>query len=281
MQRSSVDLTHGRDVTSFEVDAGRPKAVRGVLTYRSPKRAVARLFCCSYAGGSGTAFSAWRHELPEDIELCAFELPGRGGRFGEPPFRSMQAVVDHIETLLKGRLGPPFALCGHSMGAVVAFEVARRLVDSGCPPRCLLVSACSAPHLPSRRNRPLHQVPRNELIRELIRLEGLPSTALERGDYLDTFLPTIRADMECRERWISGVGDLTIPIHALGGTHDKMVSLGDLSAWQQHTSSEFVMRQFAGGHFFINTALREVVRYIGTVMRGCVDPDRSTDNRTR
>ncbi|HEY0523710.1 MAG TPA: alpha/beta fold hydrolase [Stellaceae bacterium] len=242
------------------------KTVRGIVTYRSRRSPVARLFCCSYAGGGSTAYSAWRDGLPDDIELCAFELPGRGGRFREAPLRSMSDVVDHIETLLGGRLDLPFALYGHSMGAVTALEVARRLVGNGRQPRCLVVSGCAAPHLPSRRERPLYQLPRTELLHELNRLEGLPSVMLQREDFLDTFLPTIRADMECRERWISRIDDLAIPIHALGGTHDKMVSYSDLSAWQHYTSSTFAVKQFAGGHFFINTAMHELVSYIAAVM---------------
>lgn len=239
---------------------------RGLAIYESADAPAARLFCCSYAGGSADAFDAWRSRLPADIELCAFQLPGRGGRFREPPLRSMNAVAEHILSLLKGWLNLPFVLYGHSMGAVAALEVARRLVDEGHAPKCLIVSGCAAPHLPSRRERPLHTLSRDELLKELVRLEGLPAVALERPDYIDTFLPTIRADMQCREEWLSPPGELPVPLHALGGTHDKLVPHEDLLPWKNYTSSTFVLRKFAGGHFFIKTAENEFLRYVSEVM---------------
>jgi surfactin synthase thioesterase subunit len=178
----------------------------------------------------------------------------------------MSAVVHHVAALLDGRLDLPFAFYGHSMGAVTALEVARRLVAAGLPPSCLVVSGAAAPHLPSKREHALHQLPEAELIRELIRLEGLPAIAHQRDDYFETFLPTIRADIECRERWIAEVSDLAIPIYALGGVSDRMVTRSDLSDWKEYTSGPFELRQFAGGHFFINTTTREVVTYIAAAV---------------
>jgi surfactin synthase thioesterase subunit len=160
------------------------------------------------------------------------------------------------------------------MGAVAALEVARRLVADGHAPRCLIVSGCSAPHIPSKRDRPLHTLSRDELLKELIRLEGLPALALERTDYIDTFLPTIRADMQCREEWLSHPYEFSVPIHALGGTDDKFVSQEDLLSWKNYTSSTFAMKTFTGGHFFIKTAEDDLLRHVSevTAQYCCPDP---------
>lgn len=243
---------------------------RGVVIYGGQRRPRARLFCCPYAGGSSVDFLPWRRELPDELELCVFELPGRGRRFGEPPLRSMASTVDHVHELMAGRLDIPFALYGHSMGAVTALELSARLAGAGATPLCLLVSGCAAPHLPSKRLHPLHRLDKTELIRELIRLEGLPPEVLQWIDYLDPFLPTIRADLECRETWQARVMELAIPLHVLGGASDKMVQINDLAAWQGYTSSTFAVRQFPGGHFFIKSALSEVSRYIAAAVMGAL-----------
>jgi surfactin synthase thioesterase subunit len=183
-------------------------------------------------------FAGWRHALPASLEVCAIELPGRGSRFAEPALTHMDAVVDELVRMVGDCPPAPFALFGHSMGAVVAAELARRLVELGRPPIALVASACAAPHLPIRREHVLHLLPRDALIEALIHLDGLLPIARERRDF-DTFMPTIRADLQCRETWRSTPHDLGIPVHVLTGADDGLVSKRTRGVARLHVDGVF------------------------------------------
>ncbi len=239
---------------------------RGMVQFSPVDSPSRRLICSAPAGGSSASFASWRRELPRDVDLCAFELPGRGSRYNERPLRSMVAVADHMQALLEGWMDLPFFLFGHSMGAVSALEVAKRLVRAGTGPRCLFVSGSPAPQLPLKRKAPLSRLPRDELIRALTELGGAPPGGGGRNDYYDAFLPTIRADLECREAWVSDISDICIPIIVLGGASDPFVSFDELSAWGQFTSAECTVHRFPGEHFFIDTSRRAVIDFVTTSM---------------
>ncbi|WP_176045603.1 alpha/beta fold hydrolase [Burkholderia sp. BCC1644] len=242
------------------------KLPRGLVSFSANRHPDARIFCLPYAGGSASIFAGWQHALPANIDVCAIELPGRGSRFSEAALTHMNAVVDELSRIVGDCPRVPFALFGHSMGAVIAVELARRLVDLGCRPIALVASACAAPHLPIRRDHVLHLLPRDALIDALIRLDGLPAIARERRDFIDTFMPTIRADLQCRETWRSTPRDLGIPIHVLTGTDDRLVSEADALEWHVFTSAEFSIRRFDGGHFFIHSAKQAVLDYLAAIV---------------
>ncbi|KWE59349.1 thioesterase [Burkholderia sp. MSMB2157WGS] len=247
---------------------------RGLVSFSTNGHPDARIFCLPYAGGSASVFAGWQRALPANLEVCAIELPGRGSRFSEAALTHMDVVVDELVRIVGDCPPAPFALFGHSMGAVVAVELARRLVDQGCRPIALVASACAAPHLPIRREHVLHLLPRDALIDALIRLDGLPAVARERRDFLDTFMPTIRADLQCRETWRSTPRDLGIPVHVLTGANDALVSETDALAWQVFTSVEFSTRRFDGGHFFIHSATQAVLDHLAAIVQRSLAPRR-------
>jgi len=211
-----------------------------------------RLFCFPYAGGSSAAYKDWGGSL-RGVRVCAVELPGRGRLFGQAPLRSLRAAVDYAADAIETRIDMPFAVYGHSMGAVTALETAVELARRGARARCLVVSGSPAPHLPLRRTRHLHGLPGPELLAALQELETLPELLLRKPDVLEAFLPTIRADMESRETWSSEVQDTGIPIAAFGGREDLHVSLDELRAWSGYTTAAFTATQLEGGHFFIRS----------------------------
>ncbi len=211
-----------------------------------------RLFCFPYAGGSSAAYKDWCQSLP-GIHVCAVELPGRGRRFSEVPLRNLRAAVDEAASAIERRIDMPYALYGHSMGAVTALETALELARRGKRARCLVVSGSPAPHLPLRRPRLLHSLPGPEFLAALQELETLPELLLRKPDVLEAFLPTIRADMESRETWSSQIQDTGIPIAAFGGREDRHVSLDELRAWACYTTAGFTVTQLEGGHFFIRS----------------------------
>ncbi|RQR56700.1 thioesterase [Burkholderia sp. Bp9126] len=229
-----------------------------------------RMVCCAYAGGSAAVFRGWHARLPRDVEVCAVELPGRGARFREPPLRTMRALADDTMVGLLDCAGADIVLFGHSMGGVLALELANRLVDAGRPPLALVASGCAAPHLPSRRRRRLHDLPRDELVRELDLLqglpEGLPEGLLDAQAFIDMFLPTIRADLESRETWRTEIRALPVPIHVLSARHDRLVWTPDLGEWQRYSELPLTVRLFDGEHFFIDTHSADVLAHLSGVL---------------
>ena len=212
-----------------------------------------RLFCLPSAGGGATQYRLWPQHLPEEIELCAIQLPGRESRFREPPFRGMPALVAALGPALLPLLDMPFALFGHSMGALVAFELARWLRDSGAPmPMHLFVSGRRSPNLPDRES-PIHQLDDAVFIRALAeRYNGIPAAILHDAELLQLFLPTLRADLEVIETFHYQQHEaLPLPISAFAGTSDRRAQIAELAAWQHHTPYPLAIRQFPGDHFFL------------------------------
>lgn len=214
-------------------------------------------------------FAGWAEGLPTCVDVRSIELPGRGSRFCEQPLTDMPSLVAQLEKIVEDFLDIPFFLFGHSMGAVAALELGRRLVAGGRGPVGLIVSGCAPPHLPLRRGHMLHALPTDKLIAELVRLDGLPAAVAERADFIDTFLPTIRADLRCRETWRSERFDIGVPIHVMAGVDDALVRASDLLAWSVFTSAIRSISTFDGGHFFIRSQERAVLDHLAAIVSRC------------
>lgn len=217
--------------------------------------ARARLFCFSYAGGNASAYRDWYKYLPRDVELCNVQLPGRGSRFKESSYTNLNTLLDGLEAAITPYLDKRFGFFGHSMGAQVAFELARRLKEKGMPqPELLFVSARKAPQLPLSR-RPLHTLPEHEFRAEIERLNGTPKEALNNPELMDIISPILRADCKAVETWeYKPSSPLDIPVVALGGVQDKHVSIDELERWSEVTRGPFEIQLFSGDHFYIHQA---------------------------
>ncbi|KYF72840.1 gramicidin dehydrogenase [Sorangium cellulosum] len=227
-----------------------------------------RLFCFPYAGGGASVYSAWWRELPAHTELCAIKLPGREARLGEPPFERLTPLVQALATALDGWLAKPFAFYGHSLGALVSFELARELRRRGAPlPRHLFVSARRAPHLPIAA--PLHGLSDDDFLAWLRRMGGTPEEVLRDPDLLALFLPVLRADVAVNEAepFVPGP-PLDCPMSAFGGADDERASPAEMEAWREHTRGPFRTEVFPGGHFFLRTARAPLLRSISAVLDG-------------
>jgi len=227
--------------------------------FKSNPRANMRLFCFPYAGGGAHIYREWLDSLPVSIEVCPIQLPGRGARMMEEPFTQMSSLVQAISEALLPYLDKPFACFGHSMGALVSFEFARRLRSQNGPkPIHLFVSGCFAPDIPD--SDPLHNLPDSELLAELHRLNGMPKEAQENAELMRLMLPTLRADCTVTETYTHiKEPPLDCPISAFGGLQDQMVSRHDLEAWRKHTTASFSLRMFPGDHFFLQTAAQPLL----------------------
>ena len=238
---------------------------RWVICTQPRPEAKFRLFCFPYAGGSASAFKSWSEALTENIELCVFQMPGREERLGETLITDMSKLVDSMAKEITAFSDRPFAFFGHSMGAIVAYETARRLRTIGAgQPVHLFLSARAAPHLQDDSN-PLRFLDDETFIDRLHRTYGAVPEAIRRSAELrEVFLPILRADVELLETYTEAVSEpLNCPITALGGTSDPAISKAMLAGWRTRTSREFMQHEFPGEHFYINSE-REVV--IATIL---------------
>lgn len=247
----------------ISVSASAPLAgVEGWTAFVRPRpEARLRLFCLPHIGGGAALYRTWL-ESTTAVEVCPVELPGRGARLREPAFDRMGPLVEELTRALRPRLDRPFAIFGHSMGALVAFEWARELRRQGAAlPGWLFVSGRRAPQLPDPGPR-VHQAPDRELIAHLRRLGGTPGDVLEDPDVMRHVMPTLRADFAVCETYVyADEAPLPCAISALGGREDEHARPADLQAWGEQTTGPFRMELFPGGHFFVREQpLREALR---------------------
>jgi medium-chain acyl-[acyl-carrier-protein] hydrolase len=234
-----------------------------LASYRPRPAARIRLLCFPYAGGAATTFRNWHDLLPATIEVCPIELPGRGQRFSEPPYRRMEPLLTDLVHDLQPLLDNPVALFGHSLGAILAYEIARRREIAGADPVLrLFLSAQRAPHRPDPKP-PLHALPEDELLEELRKLGGTPPEIFAQPELLELFLPILRADFELGETFAyPSLEPLACPISAFAGEGDAEINGDDVMAWQVYTRGEFRVRFFSGDHFFLQRCEREVTAAI-------------------
>ena len=216
-------------------------------------RAGLRLFCFPYGGGAARAYHNWTKSLPPDIDVCAIHLPGRDKRMNEPLLRKMPLVVETVSKEIVPLLDRPYAFFGHSLGAIMGFELARLLRRGGHQlPTHLFVSGHRAPQIP--RTEPFtYNLSDAEFIQELQRLNGTPREVLEYPDLMRMMLPLLRADFESIETYsYQHEPPLDCPITALGGVGDPEISRETLEPWREQTTAAFNLQMFPGDHFFLH-----------------------------
>jgi pyochelin biosynthetic protein PchC len=219
-----------------------------------------RLICFPHAGGSAGVFRRWPEELPEGVELVAVQYPGRQDRFQEPCVDDMTSLADRIADVVSSVADRPIALFGHSMGAAAAYEVTRRL-ESGRQvwPAHLFVSG-SVPPLGPRHRRNLHLRDDDGMLEGLRELGGMEEDVLADPDLLRLVLPCVRADLRLIETYRPArTPPLATPVTAYAGIADAHVPQEEVAAWSDFTSTEFNMRIFPGGHFYLVDQEKAVV----------------------
>ncbi|AFY58517.1 putative thioesterase involved in non-ribosomal peptide biosynthesis [Rivularia sp. PCC 7116] len=222
-----------------------------------------RLFCFPYAGGRALNYRSWSNHLPANVEVCAIELPGRGTLLKETPFTRIKPLVETIAQNILPKLDRPFALFGHSMGALVSFELAHFLRNKySLNPVHLFVSAHRAPQIISKKP-PIYSLPDPEFLAQLHRLNGTSQEILQNRELMELFLPILRADFEVLETYThQALPPLECPITAFGGLSDSEANIDELEAWAKQTKSTFLLKMFQGDHFFIHSAQSQLLEYL-------------------
>ncbi|WP_025675216.1 thioesterase II family protein [Paenibacillus polymyxa] len=224
------------------------------------------LFFIPYAGGSASVSFKWKKLLLPPIKLVPLELAGRGIRSGEPLKDSIEEMSEDLLHQISQELvpGDPYAIYGHSMGTMIAFELYYKLVAGGYgKPAHLFVSGGRAPHVP--RNVPwLHDLPADQFRTHLRRYGQLSEAIFDNQELYDYFMPVLRADFKAVEmyKYMDKDTPLHCPITALTGLTDNTVTLQDAEAWAQHTDKQFRVFTFEGGHFFIHDEVERITNII-------------------
>ena len=205
--------------------------------------------------------------MPSFIEVVPIEIPGRGMRIGEKPFKSMKPLVEAIDAAISDHLDKPFAFFGHSMGALVSFELIHRILSMRrVRPAHLFFSGRMAPHIVHPAV-PSSSLPNNEFVEKLRSLEGTPVEVLENPELFALISPIVRADFELLETYIYAPRPrLQCPITVLGGITDKDIIRRDLEAWRKHAAGPFSMHMFPGNHFFLHSHETLVLQTIASTL---------------
>ncbi|MCA9961832.1 MAG: thioesterase [Anaerolineales bacterium] len=222
-----------------------------------------RLFCFPYSGGGAGVFLEWPKGLPAEVEVCAMRLPGREVRLREASFTQMEPLVESALAGIRPFLDRPFVFFGHSLGALLAYNLVYRLQDEGVPPEHLFVAGYRAPHRPSHFPY-VHQADETTFVDRIRNLDGSPAAFFDHPELLEMMLPTLRADFAVWETYVQDATrvPLNCPIAAFGAREDKEANQADMAAWRDYTASTFTLRMFAGGHFFIRDRQREVLQAV-------------------
>lgn len=237
-------------------------------------QAPARLFCFPHAGAGASTFRPWMKAMGAPLEVWPAQPPAHESRFVEPACRDVPALAASAVAALLPVLDRPCALFGHSLGALVAFEVARQLEAAGRPVEALFVSAHTAPHLPPVET--IGQLSDAAFVARLKALNGMPDEVLAHKELLELVLPTLREDIRIAEAYrVPAQTRLRTPLRVFGGAEDQTCPASALSAWGELSTRFLGERVFPGDHFYLRpqeaavlAAIRDEVAALRATTRG-------------
>lgn len=236
-----------------------------VRCQHTPAEAPLRLFAFPFAGGGTAIYRQWGERLRRTNVYSAL-LPGRERRLGEPPIGDMSLLIDRMLPAFLSLADRPFVLFGHSMGALIAYELAIRLRAHDMCPRHLIVSAYRSPECPKRRV--LHPLPDTEFVDELRGYGGTEANVLAQPELMEILLPMIRADFRLHETYVfTNRPPLNCPVTAIVATRDQHVAEDEMTAWADKTDRSFALMRVDGSHFYISESPDSAL----AIVQDCID----------
>lgn len=223
-----------------------------------------RLLCFAHAGGAATVFKEWPELLGPDLEVVACQLPGIGSRLVDPPYSNLHTLVDDLIDAVTDNFTGAYALFGHSLGALISFELARTLTERGLRrPSHLIVSGCLPPQI-KHAAPAISDLPANKFIEAVdTRCKGVPQEGRDNEEMLALVVPGLRAYFKMQEdyRYFNGL-KLSCHLTALGGEEDLNLTAAQIQGWQEHTQQDFSCSMLPSGHFFVFEQPRQITRII-------------------
>jgi surfactin synthase thioesterase subunit len=243
--------------------------------HRGASATELRLFCFPFAGGGATAYLGWQRALGPAVRVMPVHLPGREGRMSEPRFTDLGALTADLDEQLDAELDGPHLFFGHSMGALIAFNLALRRFERGRPlPRALVLAGYRAPHLGPPRFGD-RRLPDAELIGLLSALGGIPEPMLRHPQWLNLLLPIVRDDLLlCSKASVRGRRPLPVPIHVFAGSDDPLAVPAEMDEWAGHTARDFELRVLPGRHFFIREREADFLDQLSHLVRRYRESDK-------
>ncbi|MET9819700.1 alpha/beta fold hydrolase [Streptomyces sp. NPDC006355] len=222
-----------------------------LTVYRPSPDASVRLVCLPHAGGAASFYGPVAHALAPRVEVVSVQYPGRHERHSHPLVPDIGTLADRIADALMSCTDRPYALFGHSMGAIVGFEVARRMEDAGRGPVELFASGSRAPSV-ERRGEVWHRAPDDDFVARVQSLGGAGSELLDDPDIRHMLLPALRNDYRAVEHYAyRPQPPLACPVTAFAGADDPRVTVAEVRSWAHHTKGAFTVEVHPGGHFFL------------------------------
>jgi len=233
-----------------------------------------KLFCFPFAGGAASSYNPWKQHLDPCIDFRAIELAARGRRMRQPNYDSIDDAVDDVFEIIKDELSDgPYILSGHSMGTMIAFELAYKIKKNGLPgPIHIIFSGRCAPQISRENKRRLHHLPDEQFKKEMLEMGGTPKEFFEHPELMEVFLPLLRGDFRLTETYIHPEKDepLECNITVMSGKQDED-SPEEVEAWKVHTRGNCDIHYFEGDHFFIFDQAPDVVKVINNAVLKALD----------
>lgn len=228
-----------------------------------------KLFCIPHAGGSATNYIKWNRYFDDTIKLCPIEIAGRGRRFDETLISEMDLMVNDIYNTIKKEINSSeYAIFGHSMGSIIAFELYHKIKEQGMKePVHIFFSARTSPDICKDKDI-MHKLPYERFIKEIYKIGGTSVDIFENKELCNIFVPILRSDYKLIETYKYTEKNVLIDcdITILYGEQDQSIELEYLNEWQKHTRQKCIIKGFPGGHFFINEKIEEVINLINITL---------------
>ena len=242
---------------------------RWIRAFGRGEAATHRLICLPHAGGGSSYFSSLSATLEPDVEVLAIQYPGHLERLGEPlvdDLRRLSGAISSLDAVAKSPV--PLSILGHSMGATLAFEVARQLQQNDFAVQSVFVSGRRSPADP-HRDEPVSTKSNADLLLEVAKLQGFSSELLADAEFMGLVIPILRNDYRAVEKYHYLPGPpLATPLVAMFGTEDADLNRASMDRWHAFTSESFEVHEFPGGHFYLESNNDEIAGLIrNTAMR--------------